>query len=84
MKVVLHIPSGRLVYRELPEPPDKLLLQNALVDSTYSPNELVVVEVDEGDWDREWAQRVAERPVPVDERLADLDSRVKALEKRVL
>lgn len=84
MKAVLHIPTGRLVYRESPEQNDALTLANAIVDTDLPENELVVVEVDKADWDRELAQVDSERPVPVEVRLADVEARLKALEKRTV
>jgi len=84
MKVVLHIATGRLVYRELPEPPDKLLLSNAQDELDYDKSQLVVIEVAAQEWDRELALREAERPVPVEVLIADLLERVTNLEKRIL
>ncbi len=80
MKIVLHIPTNRLVYRELPEPPNQILLINALIHTELPKAELVVVEIAESEWLRELALRQAERPVPQEERLTDLERRVKELE----
>ena len=84
MKAVLHIPSGRFVYREEPDPPDALLLANAIIETDYPKKQLVVVEVGAQDWEAETARRDAERPVRQEDQIADLLKRVNDLEKRVL
>ena len=80
MQAVLHIPSGRIVYREQPEPPDARLLSNCLALDLWEEKDLVVVEVAPSEWARELAQRDQERPVPLEDRVANLEERVKALE----
>ena len=80
MKVVLHIPSGRLVHRELPEPPDARLLESAQAFGYGDPRDLVVIEVAPSEWERELALRDQERPVPLEVRIANLEKRVQDLE----
>ena len=80
MQAVLHIPSGRLVFRQSPQPPDARLLQNAALHTDFPISDLVVIEIAPSEWERELAQRDQERPVPLEGRVANLEERVKALE----
>jgi hypothetical protein len=80
MQAVLHIPTGRIVYREQPEPPDARLLSNCIALQQWEAKDLVVIEIAQSEWLRELALRDEERPVPLEDRLSALEERVKALE----
>ncbi len=81
MKVVRHIPTGKLVYAESPDFDVGMGIKNASILEGYSENELEEIEVTEEEW------MEASRPLPswdILKEITELTNRIKVIEDKVV
>lgn len=79
MKAVIQLSTKRPAYREQPPPDDATYLQNAAQFLDIDPNDMAVLDISPQEWQDELDRRQAEREPTLEDRVTELERRVREI-----